>query len=86
MSKSQHFLIAVTAINAALALVSCTQLQQARASAGAAPVLRGSGLEIVDDHGQGSVLTLERRRGHVWVPGDLRDAAGAGEPPTIPDS
>ena len=52
MTKSQHFLIAITVINAALALTSCTQLQQARASADAAPVLRGSGLEIVDDHGR----------------------------------
>ncbi len=52
MSKSQHFLIAVTAINAVLALTSCAQLRQAQAAADAVPVLRGKMLEIVDDHGR----------------------------------
>jgi hypothetical protein len=50
MGKTQTFLVAITAINAALALMSCTQLQQARASTDS--VLRGSGLEVVDNHGR----------------------------------
>src|SRR5258706_16046911 len=52
MGKTQHFLVAITLINAALALMSCAQLQQARAAADTASVLRGSGLEIVDDYGR----------------------------------
>src|SRR5258706_8539379 len=52
MGKTQHFLVAITLINAGLALMSCAQLQQARAAADTASVLRGSGLEIVDDYGR----------------------------------
>lgn len=49
--KSQPLLFALTVVNAALLTVSLAQSRPTQAS-GVAPVLRGSGLEIVDDRGR----------------------------------
>jgi hypothetical protein len=49
--KSQRLLVAVTVINLLLLLFSLGQIRAA-VSPGAAPVLRGRGLEIVDDKGR----------------------------------
>ena len=52
MTKSQRFLIAITVLNGAFTVLSLSQVQQVWAAPDAAPVLRGRGLEIVDDSGR----------------------------------
>lgn len=52
MTRSQRFLVAITALNGALTLVSLSQLPHAQAAVDAPAVLRGRALEIVDDAGR----------------------------------
>src|SRR5688500_4905255 len=50
--KNQRALIALTVVNLALLLFTLTQQMRPAFAEGAAPMLRGSGLEIVDGKGQ----------------------------------
>jgi hypothetical protein len=50
--KNQRALIALTVVNLALLLFTLTQQMRPAFAEGAAPVLRGSGLEIVDGKGR----------------------------------
>ena len=50
--KNQRALIALTIVNLALLLFTLMQQIRPAFAEGAAPVLRGSGLEIVDGHGR----------------------------------
>jgi hypothetical protein len=50
--KSQRALIALTIVNLAILLFTLTQQIRPAFAEGAAPVLRGSGLEIVDGQGR----------------------------------
>ena len=52
MTKAQRFLVAITILNGAFAVGSMSQAQRASAAGDATPVLRGRGLEIVDDAGR----------------------------------
>jgi hypothetical protein len=52
MTTSQRFLIAITLLNGAFTLLSVSQVQHANAAGDGAGVLRGRGLEIVDESGR----------------------------------
>ena len=52
MRISPRFLVAITALNGAFCLLAQTELQQAKAAADAPSVLRGRGLEIIDEAGR----------------------------------
>lgn len=52
MTKGQRFLVAITILNGAFAMVSISQAQRASAASDVAPVLRGRMLEVVDDRGR----------------------------------
>ena len=52
MTKGQRFLVAITILNGAFAVLSASQAQRASAAPDVPPVLRGRGLEIMDDSGR----------------------------------
>lgn len=52
MTKGHRFLVAITILNGAFAMLSASQARQVNAAPEPAQVLRGRGLEIVDDNGR----------------------------------